>query len=116
MTDEEKELLSRFSKLDAARRAMLMEFAEFLRQRAEPEPPALAEPEPIERPREESVVAAIKRLSQTYHMLDKSKVLNEVSALMAQHVMHGRDRIEVIDEIEVVFRRYYQDLTQANGR
>lgn len=27
---------------------------------------------------------------------------------MTQHVMQGRDRIEVIDELEVLFRRHYE--------
>jgi hypothetical protein len=52
----------------------------------------------------------MKRLSATYHMLDKSKLLNETSALMAQHVMQGRPAHEVIDELEVVFELHYRRL------
>lgn len=59
-------------------------------------------------------------------MLDRSKLLNETSALMAQHVMQGRSAVEVIDELEVVFQTHYEKVlaedpmrqgedTQANG-
>jgi hypothetical protein len=42
------------------------------------------------RPSQESVVAAIKRLSKTYEMLDRGPMLNETSALMSAHVLQGR--------------------------
>jgi hypothetical protein len=41
-------------------------------------------------------------------MLDKAKLLNETSALMAQHVMQGRPAEEVIDELEIVFEMHYR--------
>jgi hypothetical protein len=43
-------------------------------------------------------------------MLDKAKMLNETSALMAQHIMQGRDAEEVIDELEQVFATHYERL------
>ena len=43
-------------------------------------------------------------------MLDKPQLLNESSVLMTQHVMQGRDVNEVIDDLEVLFARFYQDL------
>jgi hypothetical protein len=54
------------------------------------------------------VVKAIKRLSESYFMLDKDHMINETSALMAQHIMQGRAAAEVIDELEAVFSRHYQ--------
>jgi hypothetical protein len=54
------------------------------------------------------VVVAIKRLRATYPMLEPSKLLTETYELMTQHVMQGRDRVEVIDELEVIFRRHYE--------
>ncbi len=40
-------------------------------------------------------------------MLDKDKILTETSSLMTQHVVQGRDVVEVIDELELVFERHY---------
>lgn len=118
MSRLEDQVLALFRALPAGDQATLLAFAEFLRSRAgavavpvAPEAPApVPEPETIPRPEQESVVKAVKRLSRTYPMLDKSKILNETSALVAQHVIQGRDAVEVIDELEVVFRRFYQEL------
>ncbi len=123
MSNSEQHLLSLFKDLPAAEQANVIAFAEFLRSRsgdARPlamaaEPVAIPEPEPIERPAHESVVKAVKRLARTYPMLDKSKILNETSALVTQHVMHGRDATEVIDELEVVFRRFYDELKAGHS-
>jgi hypothetical protein len=110
----EKRLLALFAGLAAPERDMLVSFAEFLAARAagveSAEPPA--EPRDIPRPEQESVVAAIKRLSETYHMLDKPTLLNEASALMTQHVMQGRDVVEVIDELEAIFQQHYRQWEQ----
>lgn len=105
-------MLELFARLDEPQRQTLLAFAEFLVERspaaASREP--IPEPEPIPRPADESVVAAIRRLSRSYHMLDKKDVLHRASALMAEHIMQGRDAVEVIDELEVVFHRRYQKL------
>jgi hypothetical protein len=45
-------------------------------------------------------------------MLDRSKMLNETSVLMTQHVISGRDAVEVIDELEILFRRHYENLSK----
>lgn len=111
MNPREKKLLACFRELSDAQRDTVLAFAEFLQAREEvvgrtPIP----EPEPIAPKDNETVVGALKRLSASYHMLDKAKMLNETSALVAQHVMQGRDRDEVIEELEVVFQRHYQKL------
>ncbi len=112
MADEDK-LATLFAALDAQDQQTLLAFAEFLRARA-PQRPAtptsVPQPEPIPRPAQESVVAAIKRLSRSYHMLDKGEVLHQTSALMAEHIMQGKEAQTVIDELEAVFERRYQKL------
>lgn len=120
MADSSKERLTQIAALlDEADRQSLLAFAEFLAARSRPQMGPAVEPESIPRPDRESVVAALRRLSKTYHMLDKSKVLHESSGLMSQHIMQGRDAVEVIDELEAVFRRYYdcyRDEKEGNGR
>jgi hypothetical protein len=106
----EKRLLELFGQLPEAERKSLLDFAEFLASRCEPVAPPSLEPKPIPRPAEESVVAALKRLRETYHMLDHAKMLHEASGLMAQHLMQGRPAPEVIDELEEMFQRYLDKL------
>ena len=122
MASLELQLVDLFQKLPAAEQASLIAYAEFLLSRAgavparapapPPEPVVIPEPEPIPRPTRESVVRAVKRLAQTYPMLDKSKMLSDTSTLVMQHVIQGRDANEVIDELEVVFERYYAQLKE----
>lgn len=112
MADQEK-LAALFAALAPQDQQALLAFAEFLATRAPTPAPAPAEvpsPEPIPRPEQETVVAAIKRLSRSYHMLDKGEVLHQASALMAEHIMRGKDAVEVIDELEVIFERRYRKL------
>ena len=64
----------------------------------------------------ESVVAAIRRLSTSYPMLDRRRLLNVTSSRMTQHTLHGRPAPEVIDELEQVFAAEYAALAgAANG-
>jgi hypothetical protein len=109
MDKAEKKLLAYFARLPAAERETLVAFAEFLAARAGADQPVGA-PEAIPRPDNESVISAVKRLSATYPMLDKAKVLHETSHLVTQHLMQGRAAVEVIDELEIVFRRHYEKL------
>jgi hypothetical protein len=114
---EQRRLLKLFGALSAADREALLAFAEFLVARRSPEPipdEAPSEPKAIPRPEEESVIAAIRRLSETYFMLDRGTMLNETSSLMAAHVMQGRPAPEVIDELEDLFAgRYETYLSQS---
>lgn len=86
-----------------------MRFAEFLNQTESHPPEQFAEPGIIPRPDDESVIKAIKRLSDSYPMLDKNKLFRQTSSLMTQHVMQGRDQKEVIDELEALFKNQYED-------
>jgi hypothetical protein len=110
-TEAERRLIRSFRDLGAAEQEMLLAFAEFLGQRAHPSirPVEPREPVPLPRPPSETVVAAIRRLSKTYEMLDPGLMLNETSALMSAHLLQGRPAVEVIDQLEALFDRYYRD-------
>lgn len=124
MTPQQKDaLVTLLEQLSAADLEALTRFAEFLLSRGAGAPvqapagvvPSAAEvPEPnvIPRPEGEKVVAAVKRLSQTYFMLDKKKMLGVTSDLVTQHILHGREAGEVIDELESLFEQHYRQLTQ----
>lgn len=114
---KERELLKKFRKLDDQQQQTLQEFAAFLQTRgkfAETEKEKITEPLDIPRPAEESVVKAIKRLTATYPMLEKDRVLNQTSSLMAQHIMQGRAAPDVIDELEDIFKTHYTELSESN--
>ena len=121
MTPEQKDtFFNLIEGLSAVDQAAVISFAEFLSSRngslpltvpgfSEPALPVeIPEPESIPRPEDEKVVAAVKRLSKTYFMLDKKKMLGETSDLVTQHIIQRRDVVEVIDELEAVFSREYQ--------
>jgi len=103
----EKRLREIVGELPEAQAVALLEYAEFLAARYSG-PKAITTPLDIPRPEKESVVKAIKRLGVTYPMVDRSKMLNETSVLMTQHVISGRGAAEVIDDLEVLFRRHYE--------
>lgn len=123
MDQQQEKILDVFGKLSAADRDAVTSFAEFLLSRsgsrvtASSRVPAVSaaipEPEPLPRPAEERVVAAVKRLSKTYFMLDKSKMLGATSDLVTQHIMQGREAAEIIDELEQVFTDQYQQLKEG---
>lgn len=91
-------------------RALVLALVERLAAGRSATPAAAPLSEPIQRPRppEESVIAAIRRLSQTYVMLDRGAMLNETAALMSAHVLQGRAAAEVIDDLEQLFARHYE--------
>lgn len=122
MADEtEKRLAEILRRLPAAQAEALLEFAEFLLKRhgaagrEEERAISAAEiPAPVEipRPAEETVVKAVKRLRATYPMLDARKLLNQTSELMTQHIVQGRETVEVIEELEILFRAHYEKLAK----
>jgi hypothetical protein len=116
MTSEERRLLRVFRALPEAQQRGLLDYAEYLMERVVPQAPATPQiPLDIPRPGKESVVKAIKRLRQTYPMIDRAKILHETSGLMTQHLVHGKAAAEVIDELEVLFRRHYEDHLKAHA-
>jgi len=129
MTPEQKDaFFSLLEGLSAADQTAVTSFAEFLSSRggslpvpvpvvSPPEPVLpveIPEPESIPRPEDEKVVAAVKRLSKTYFMLDKKAMLGETSDLVTQHIIQGRDVVEVIDELETLFNLKYQSLKDGD--
>ena len=109
MTPEERRLLRVFRGLPEVQQQGLLDYGEFLLGRAASQAETVPlEPLEIPRPAQESVVKAIKRLRQTYPMIDRTKILHETSGLMTQHLVHGKAAKEVIDELESLFRRHYQ--------
>jgi hypothetical protein len=104
-----KKLQKTCARLSVDDQATVLAFAEFLQARSGDKAAAEIQ-QPLDiKPREnESVVAAIKRLAATYPMLDKAKMLGHTSELMTQHVIQGRDKKEVITELESVFRSQYE--------
>ena len=121
MAFTEQHLTELFRQLPASDQLTLLAFAEFLASRSSPaavvvskEPVVIPEPEDIERPSGESVVAALKRLSKTYPMLDKTKTLAASSDLVATNIMQGADPVEVIDQLEGIFRSLYEKLKSGD--
>jgi hypothetical protein len=113
----ERRLVQLFKRLGDQDQETLLAFADFLAGREVTDAPQVVEePRPVPRPSKESVVAAIKRLSATYPMLDKGRMLNETSSLMVEHVMQGRPASEVIDQLEEVFARHYREHRAAVGK
>ena len=114
MNKDEKKLLENFRQLPDDSRKSLLDFAQFLCHRDGDAGTGIS-PElvPIERPAEETVIAAIKRLAATYPMLDRDKLLNETSSLVSQHVLQGRQAGDVIDELEEIFKTHYDALRKT---
>jgi hypothetical protein len=118
LSPAQRRLLACFDQLDDQGRETLLAFAEFLQARhacadaAAGGQEAPQEPRAIERPQKESVVKAIKRLSETYYMLERDQLLDQTSSLMMSHVLQGRDAVSVIDELELVFSQHYERFQQ----
>lgn len=118
---QQDKIIGVLESLSPADQSSVLSFAEFLLSRAATATaaPAVAvempEPELGPRPQDEKVVAAIKRLSKAYYMLDKSKMLGVTSDLVTQHILQGREAMEVIDELEQVFADHYRQLKQGDG-
>lgn len=114
LSPDKKSLLENYAKLDQSDRASLRAFAEFLVDRSKKEDPREAvrsepvAPKSVPRPKQETVIGAIKRLSETYYMLDRKDLLTETSSLMSAHIMQGRAASEVIDDLEALFLTQYK--------
>ncbi len=110
MANLKNKLLKYYQQLDERGRLSLLDYAEYLQQKSNrheiDEKPQ--QPNILERPQEESVVAAIKRLKTSYYMLDTDLLLNETSALMAQFMVQGRSAEAVIDDLHILFENQYE--------
>ena len=57
-------------------------------------------------------MGAVKRLKTKYHMVESMMVFSAASSLMTDHMVKGRDLVEVIDEMEALFEDAYKKLLQ----
>jgi hypothetical protein len=114
LSEDTRKLVKLYSALCEQDKLSMLAFAEFLVERAGESGQSAQleislEPVPLPRPESESVVAAIKRLSASYPMLEKSDLLTETSSLMTAHIMQGRVAAEVIDDLEILFGRHHRE-------
>ena len=118
--ENEKRLTGILRKLSPVQAEALLEFAEFLLMRhgvpgqemgTNAGSVEIPKPLDIPRPAAETVVKAVKRLRATYPMLDARSLLNQTSELMTQHIVQGREAVEVIEELEILFRTHYEKIT-----
>jgi hypothetical protein len=105
MSEYETQLLELFGRLSREQQDKLIAFAEFLDGRDSGQ---AGVPVAIPRPEGETVTTAIRRLVRTYPMLDRRRLMGEASKFMAQHALNGRPAGEVIDELEALFVRHYE--------
>mgnify|MGYP000334879856 CR=1 FL=1 len=115
MNNTERKCLNILADLDNSDQQSVLSFAEFLRAKAKEEGRfVIVQQEPLNilRPEEERVVAAIKRLSETYPMIKKNTLLDETSTLMSAHILQGRVATDIIDDLEVLFAKHYKQFTQ----
>ena len=110
MSRNKKSLIEIFETLDAERQASLFDFAEFLQSKGNLVSKEIGEPVDIARPDKETVVGAIKRLKATYPMIESMKVFSSASELMTDHMVKGRDAVEVVDEMERIFEDFYAEM------
>ena len=116
---DEQRLVQLFSRLQPEDRHALLAFAAFLAERQEEraspeaEPDLPAQPLDIPRPEQETVVGALRRLRETYPMVDPDRLLDEASGLMSAHLLGGRPLEQVIDELEALFERHFHDMKKG---
>ena len=108
-------LVELYEAMDDERKRSLCDFADFLYAKADPISKEIPAPEEVPRPSQETVVGAVKRLKVKYHMVESMTVFSAASTLMTDHMVKGRDVVEVIDEMEMLFEDAYQKLLQASG-
>lgn len=113
-----KRLAAIFRALSESRQLALLDYAEFLagKESADTANAPSLEPLPIPRPQQENVVKAIQRLMQTYPMLERNRIFHEASAQMTRHLVHGAAATEVIDELERIFARQYEQHRDARSQ
>lgn len=110
MKRDAKALVDLFNTLDKDRQQSLFDYAEFLQSKGGLAKREISEPVKIQKPGEETVVGAIKRMKQSYPMIDSMEVFAVASNLMTDHMVKGREAEEVINEIEALFEETYKKL------
>ncbi len=117
MSPDARKLLDCFRRLSADRQLALLDYAQYLAGKEEnaQQSDVPAVPLDIPRPDNESVIKAVRRLRETYPMLDQNRVFSDVSSLMTRHVMQGIAAVDIIDEMEIMFRRHYEAHTGGDS-
>ena len=105
-----KALADLFNTLDKDRQQSLFDYAEFLQSKGGLVKQEISDPVEIPKPEDETVVGAIKRMKQSYPMIESMEVFAVASNLMTDHMVKGRDAEEVINEIEALFEETYKKL------
>ena len=111
-----QDLTDLYEAMDDERKKSLSEFADFLYAQAGPINKIIPPPEESVRPEKETVVGAVKRLKAQYPMIESMQVFSAASTLMTDHMVKGRDVIEVIDEMEALFEDAYKKMLVENGQ
>jgi len=111
-----QDLINLYEAMDDERKKSLCDFADFLYAQAEPVSKIIPPPEDSTRPEKETVVGAVKRLKVQYFMVESMKVFSDASTLMTDHMVKGRDVIEVIDEMEILFADAYKKMLTKDGQ
>lgn len=113
LPSDQRELLALYGKLGDVDQLSLLSFARFLVSQSHTAADAPA-PEPVSqtplditRPEKESVIKAIRRLTETYPMLDTKDMIDGTSLLMSAHILQGRSAKRVVDELELLFEQRY---------
>ena len=112
---DQKKLLAAYVSLPQVKQQQLLEFAEFLTQKsasAEAEATLSSAVLDIPRPENETVVAAMRRLTTTYAMVDTDGLLDRASLLMSAHVLQGKPAEQVIDDLELLFEQAFSKLSE----
>lgn len=106
-TENTNKLLAIIETLNDEKQTSLLDYAAYLQSQGDLVVTEVAAPVSIERPQEETVVGAIKRLKSTYPMIESMSIFSSASSLMTEHMINGRDSVEVIDEMQVLFEEAY---------
>ena len=119
MSEKEQNLITIFKQLNDTDQASVLSFTEFLSSKSKHQPGYKTEPMVLEkpldmpRPEDEKVVIAIKRLSATYPMIKSSSVLDHAAKVMTDHMMHGKETKQAINELELLFSEHYEKYCQT---
>lgn len=119
--DDATRLVQMFDLLSPTHRETVLSFAEYLvdrnrrpgdasvRDRSEVSAGVLAQPAFEERPEDETVTAALSRLTRVYHMLDTDTLVERASdELLSRDAIASMSQRGLVDELERFFAEHYQ--------
>lgn len=111
----EKQLLRIYQNLADADQQTLLKFATFLNDSKKTELTIDFDDRVLSQThKDETVVGALKRLSNDYPMLGQPEILDQAAGLMSDHVLRGKLREDTISELDMLFDRCYQKLKREH--